>query len=159
MEIKIRKIEQDDLGAVLGLMREFADYEKLEEFLEVTEERLATAMFTKDSFVEGLIAFNDDRAVGYAIFYPNFATFRGQRGFFLEDLFVSQKFRAAGLGKKFLTRIAQIGDERGFERIDLLVLSWNETAIKFYKGLGAKLSEGESHFKFTDKSFRDLSAG
>ena len=159
MEIKIRRIERDDLGPILELMREFAAYEKLDRYLEVTEERLAAAMFGEEAFVEGLIAEEDEKAIGYAIFYPNFLTFRGQRGFFLEDLFVSKDRRAVGLGKKLLTHIAWIAEARGFERIDFLVLDWNNAAVEFYKKLGAVRSDSESHFKFTDEAFHVLAKG
>ena len=159
MDTTIRSIDKQDLKTVVDLMTQFAAYEKLDQFLEVTEERLEAAMFGDGSFVEGLIAENGGNAVGYAIFYPNFLTFRGQRGFFLEDLYVSENFRTAGLGKEFLTRIAKIARQRGFERIDFLVLDWNETAVRFYEKLGAVRSEGESHFKLTDRSFCNLANG
>ena len=159
MEIEIRKVSRDDLAAVLGLMREFAAYEKLEEYLEVTEERLAAAMFSEGAFVEGLIGYEGEVAAGYAVFYPNFSTFRGQRGFFLEDLYVSEKHRHTGLGKQILAKIANLAENRGLERIDFQVLDWNETAIGFYERLGAVRSEEESHFKFTDQAFRDLATG
>ena len=159
MVIKIRKIERGDLLSVLELMREFAVYEELDHYLEVTEDRLASAMFASDAFVNGLIAHDDEKAIGYAIFYPNFLTFRGQRGFFLEDLFVSKNYRSSGTGKAFLKQIAIMAQDRGFERIDFLVLDWNATAVRFYEKLGAQLSEGESHFKFTDEAFRDLAKG
>jgi len=156
MDVEIREIEREDLPKVLDLMREFAVYEKLEQHLEVTIERLAAAMFGKESFVEGLIALDGENALGYAIFYPNFLTFRGQCGYFLEDLFVSAKYRSTGLGRTLLSRIANLARERGFERIDFLVLDWNETAISFYRKLGAQRSEDERHFKFTDQAFQDL---
>lgn len=159
MGISIRNIQRDDLSAVLGLMHEFAVYEGLEQYVEVTEARLAAAMFSDGAFVEGLIAFDAGTPVGYAIYYPNFSTFRGQRGFFLEDLYVSEKFRAAGVGRRFLNRIAITAEKRGFERIDFLVLDWNETAIRFYEKLGAVRSEGESHFKISDALFRGIVKG
>lgn len=159
MGIEIRKITPTDINAVLELMREFAAFERLSQHLEVTEDRLANAMFGEDAFVQGLIAFDGEKPVGYAIFYPNFLTFRGQKGYFLEDLFVSDSYRAAGVGKVMLKRIAGLAVERGFERIDFLVLNWNEPAIRFYRNLGAELSENEGHFKFTDKAFLDLPAG
>ena len=91
MSFTIKKIERKDLAHVLGLMADFARYEKLDSFLEVTEDRLASAMFGSDAFVEGLIAFDGDEPLGYAIFYPIFLTFRGQRGYLLEDLVVSER--------------------------------------------------------------------
>lgn len=156
MSVEIRDIVVEDLSEVLRLMREFAKYERLERFLEVDEERLATALFDPGAFVEGFIATVDDIAVGYAIFYPNFLTFRGQQGYFLEDLYVSESVRGTGLGKALLREVAERARSRGFERIDFLVLDWNTSAIEFYSRLGAARSEGESHFKFTDSSFSAL---
>ena len=159
MSITIRKIETADLGTVLGLMRDFARYENLEQYLEVTEARMHKAMFGEGAFVDGLIAFDGEAAAGYAIFYPNFLTFRGQLGYFLEDLYVSEHARGKGIGERMLRSIAQIASERGFERIDFLVLDWNDTAINFYEKLGAVRAEAESHFKFTDAAFRALADG
>ena len=156
MEIEIRNIERSDLSAVIDLMREFARYEKLEEYLEVSEERLVNAMFADGAFVEGLIALAGAKPIGYAIYYPNFLTFRGQQGYFLEDLFVLQSARGTGLGRRFLKAIASRAASRGFERIDFLVLNWNRTAIDFYERLGAVLADDERHFKFTDDAFRSL---
>lgn len=156
MSFTIKIVERTDLPDVLSLMRDFARYENLEAHLEVSEARLEAAMFVGDAFVKGLIAFANDEPVGYAIFYPNFLTFRGQRGYFLEDLYVSEKARGTGLGKALISEVARLARERGFERLDFLVLDWNVTAIEFYKRLGAVVSDDESHFKITDEAFRGL---
>ena len=156
MNITIREIESGDLVAVLRLMSDFARFEKLEQYLEVTEQRLYEAMFDKGAFVDGLIALNGETAVGYAIFYPNFLTFRGQRGYFLEDLYVTEAARGKGVGQAMLRTIARMAAERGFERIDFLVLDWNKTAINFYEKLGADRADDERHFKFTDAAFQAL---
>jgi ribosomal protein S18 acetylase RimI-like enzyme len=140
-------------------MREFAVYERLQEFFDATEERLFEGMFGEAAFVDGLIALDGEKPAGYAIFYPNFLTFRGQRGLFLEDLFVSEEYRSSGVGRALLSRVARIAADRGLERIDFLVLDWNSAAIRFYEDLGARRSEGETHFKFTDQSFRNLANG
>jgi len=41
MEFVIRKIPENDIGTVIALMREFAEYENLSEFCEITEETLS----------------------------------------------------------------------------------------------------------------------
>lgn len=156
MGIEIRKAELSDIPAIIDLMTEFAEYERLSEHLEITAERLSAAMFGPRAFVEGLISILDGRPAGYAIFYPNFLTFRGQKGYFLEDIFVSEPARGHGLGEKMLREIARLGASRGFERLDLLVLEWNEAAISFYRKLGAHRNEEEQHFKFTDDAFKRL---
>jgi len=103
-----------------------------------------------------LLAFSRDEPIGYALFYQNFASFRGQRGFYLEDLYVKPEFRGQKIGEAFLKKLAQIARQRNFRRIDFLVLDWNEPAIKFYEKLGAKIDADERHFRFVDEAFEKL---
>ncbi len=138
------------------MIREFAAYEKLSEYCEVTETSLSEAMFGADGCVEGLVAFDGEISIGYALFYPNFSSFRGQRGLYLEDLYVKTEHRGSGVGEAFLRRIARIAKSKNCRRIDFQVLDWNEAAVKFYEKFGAQRDESERHFKFTDEAFEDL---
>ena len=45
--------------------------------------------------------------------------------------------RAAGSVGRCSRRSPAVAAERGYERLDWVVLEWNETAIGFYEGLGA----------------------
>lgn len=157
MHFQIEPAKEKDIPQIIEMIREFAAFEKLSEFCEVTKESLTDAMFGENPCVEGLVAFADEKPIGYALFYENFASFRGQRGFYLEDLYVKPEFRKWKIGAAFLKRLAQIAKTRNFERIDFLVLDWNEPAIKFYEKLGAKPDESERHFRFVGKAFEELS--
>jgi ribosomal protein S18 acetylase RimI-like enzyme len=158
MDIRITRAAEKDVAALVGLIKEFAAYEDLSEFCEVTEERLAGAMFGPEAFVEGLMAFDGERAVAYALFYPCFATFRGQRGLYLEDIYITAEYRRHNLGEKMLRVIARKAKSRGAERIDFMVLDWNTPAIRFYEKHGAVKDESERHFKFTDEAFIRLAS-
>jgi len=68
-------------------MRNFARYEDLLDYCTVTTDRLSSAMFGENGYVEGLIALDGAKPVGYALFYPCFASFRGERGMYLEDIY------------------------------------------------------------------------
>jgi GNAT superfamily N-acetyltransferase len=158
MSIRIVKATEENIPQIYALMREFAEYEKLLDFFETTEERLRIALFGDGKVAEAILAFDDETPVAYAVFFPNFATFRGQRGIYLEDIFITQNYRGRGVGALMLRRIAKIGKERGFERIDFQVLEWNALAIGFYESLGARRDDEERHFKFTDEAFRNLAS-
>lgn len=158
MEISIRSVRLDDIPSILGLIREFAEFEELSQHCQVTHDRLTAALFGDSSVVESLIALDGDAAIGYALFFPNFSSFRGQRGFYLDDIYVTERYRGRGLGEAMLKEIAKIAAERGFERIDFLVLDWNQKAVDFYLSLGAVRDNEERHFKFTDEAFRQLSS-
>src|SRR5438067_10634966 len=157
MKFDVRKITANDIATVIALMREFAEYENLSEFCEITDARLFAAMFGEDCFVEGLIAFAGQVAAGYALFYPDFASFRGKRGLILEDLYIKPEYRRHTLGQTILREIAKSARRRGFERIDFQVLDWNTPAIAFYEKLGALRHHDERHFKFTHAAFDTLS--
>ena len=156
MSISIEKAAPENIPQIFALMREFAEYEKLLEFFETTEERLETALFGDGKVADAILAFDGERVVAYAVFFPYFSTFRGQRGIYLEDIFITENARGKGVGEIMLKFIARLARTRGFERIDFQVLQWNTPAIAFYEKLGAVRDEEERHFKFTDEAFQKL---
>ncbi len=158
MNVEIRRIEPDDVSAVVALIREFAEFEHLSQYCEVTVERLREALFGNGAIAESLVAVDQGRIIGYALFFPNFSSFRGQRGLYLDDIYVTTAYRGRGIGEVMLRRVAVIAASRGFERIDFLVLDWNAKAADFYSRLGAVRDDDERHFKFTDDAFRHLTS-
>lgn len=157
MNFQIIKAFENDVPRIVEMIREFAAFENLSDYCEVTEENLRAAMFDENPSVEGLMAFDDDKPIGYALFYKNFSSFRGQRGLYLEDLYIIPEYRGQKIGEAFLAKLAQIAKSRNFVRIDFLVLDWNEPAIKFYKKLGAEMNADERHFRFVGEAFEQLS--
>jgi GNAT superfamily N-acetyltransferase len=154
----IESAKPGHIPAILALLREFAEFENLLDYLKVNEERLNAALFGDGAVAEAIVAFKDDEAIGYAIFFPNFATFRGQRGIYLEDIYIQPAHRRGGTGEKMLRHICRLAKERGYERMDFLVLDWNTPAVNFYQKLGAEMDQSERHFKFVDEAFRELAS-
>ncbi len=157
--MKIREAEERDVSKIIHMMRDFAKFEKLEKYFEAEDRHLMPVLFGPQAYVEALVAEHGGKYAGYALFYPNYASFRGQKGYYLEDLYVAAEFRGSGLGEAFLRHIARKGADRGFYRIDFQVLEWNTPAIGFYEKLGALRDETERHFKFTDEAFAHLAEG
>jgi ribosomal protein S18 acetylase RimI-like enzyme len=156
MDVRVAKATEADIPAILDMLREFAGFLDLERYLEVTEKRLFQAMFGEGAFVDALMAFEGEKAVAYAIFFPAFTSFRGQRGLFLEDIYIRPEYRRHNLGEKMLREIARMAKARGFERIDFHVLEDNLSAIRFYEKHGAERDDSERHFKFIGEVFQRL---
>jgi GNAT superfamily N-acetyltransferase len=156
MQIQITRTKPSDIPAILELMREFARYEDLLEYLEVSAEDLKKVMFGDDAFVQGLMAVDDQKPIAYAFFYPTFSSFRGQKSVYLEDIFITEKYRKYGIGEKMIRAIARIGKDFGAVRMDFQVLEWNAPAIGFYHKHGALMDADERHFKFVDEAFENL---
>jgi GNAT superfamily N-acetyltransferase len=156
MSIHIEKAVEKNIPQIIALLREFAEYEKLLDSFEVTEERLKIALFGEGKVTDAIVAVDGETPIGYAVFYPNFSTFRGQRGIYLEDIYITKIARGKGVGEMMLKYIAKLAKQRGFERIDFQVLQWNSSAIGFYEKLGAERNDDERHFKFSDEAFEKL---
>lgn len=133
-EVTLRPAIREDAATIARLARELADYEKLLYQFNATSEDILRDGFGARSYFECLLAEVAGQAVGFALFYPNYSAFEGRPGLYLEDLYVAPRARGLGVGRKLVTRLAAIAVERGWCRLDLLVLHWNP-ARDFYHRL------------------------
>jgi GNAT superfamily N-acetyltransferase len=133
----LRPAELRDVGAIVGLIRELAEFEKLTHLLQVTPEKLRPQLFGEKPAAEALVAESAGEVVAFALFFTNFSTFLAQPGLYLEDLYVKPGRRGHGIGEALLTRLGRLAAERGYGRFEWCVLDWNEDAIRFYQRLGA----------------------
>lgn len=138
MSFSIRSAHPDDAETLVNLIRELAEYEKLEHEARANPEAIRQHLFGPRSFAEALIVEIAGEPVGFALFFHNYSTFRGQPGLYLEDLFVRPEHRGRGVGKALLARLAALAVERGCGRLEWAVLDWNAPAIAFYQSLGAR---------------------
>lgn len=158
-DFKIAPAADEDVPAILRMIRALAEYEKLPYEVVATEALLHEALFIAPPAAECLIAREGERVVGFALFFHNFSTFRGRRGLYLEDLFVEPDCRGKGYGRALLHALAQLALARGCVRMDWSVLDWNAPAIGFYRGIGAKPLEEWSIFRLTDEALQAFAAG
>jgi len=136
---EIRIATEADVPTLLRFIRELADYEKLMHEVTATEAQLRETLFGARPYAEALVASVDGTPAGFAVYFYSYSTFVAKPGIYLEDLYVTPAFRGKGLGKKLITRIAQIAVERGCGRYEWSVLDWNKPSIQFYEALGAEM--------------------
>jgi GNAT superfamily N-acetyltransferase len=145
----IRPATVADVPAILELIRALATYERAPNEVTATEEGLTEVLFGKKPAAEVLLAFENDIAVGFAVFFYNFSTWLGRPGLYLEDLFVKPEDRGKGYGRALLVALARAAREHSCGRMEWAVLDWNEPAIEFYRKLGAKPMEEWTVFRLT----------
>jgi GNAT superfamily N-acetyltransferase len=155
---RIERATERDVPLILRLITGLAEYEKLAHEMTATEEGLRQTLFGPRPAAEVVIGYAGDEPAGFALFFPNYSTFLGQPGLFLEDLFVRPEWRGHGFGRALITHLAKLAVERGCGRLEWTVLDWNEPAIGFYKSLGAKLMDGWSIFRVTGDALQDLAS-
>ena len=128
-----------DVPAILGFIRELAEYERLAHEVEATEVKLAETLFGSSvPTAEVVIAELEGAPVGFALFFTSYSTFLARPGLYLEDLYVQAQARSRGIGRTLLKYLASLARERGYGRFEWSVLDWNEPALAVYRSIGAQ---------------------
>ena len=152
----IRAAVEADVPLILRFIRELANYERLLHEVVATEERLRDTLFGARPAAEVVIAEEDGEALGFALFFHNYSTFLAQPGIYLEDLYVRPESRGKGAGRALLAHLARLARERGCGRLEWWVLDWNESAIRFYRSLGAQGMDEWTVFRLTGDDLNRL---
>ena len=156
-ELRIVPAAPADVPIIVKMIKALAEYEQLSHIVAATEENLHAALFRPRPFAEAIVGWTGGEPVGYALFFHNFSTFRGSPGLFLEDLYVEPAWRGRGFGKALLARLAAIAVERGCQRVEWIVLEWNDPAIDFYKAAGAVLMDDWRFCRLSGEALHALS--
>lgn len=135
--MNFRYATRKDTALILQFIKDLADYEKMLHEVIADEKTLESWIFDKQK-AEVLFVLEEDKEVGFALFFHNFSTFLGRAGIYLEDLYVKPEHRGKGYGKALLKKLASLAVERGCGRLEWWCLDWNKPSIDFYHSLGAE---------------------
>jgi GNAT superfamily N-acetyltransferase len=156
MSLTIRPAHPGEAGLVLQFVRELAEYEKLTHEVEATEAMLDAALFGDNPRVFCDFAEWDGEVAGFAFWFPNFSTFSGRAGIYLEDLFVRPAHRGRGIGKALMVHLAKRCVAEGWTHFQWAVLDWNAPSIAFYKSLGAVLKDEWTGVRISGEALKAL---
>ena len=85
-----------------------------------------------------LIAERDGQPVGYALFFPAYATEHAERGLYLQDLYVVPEARRQGAGRALVAAVARACMADGGCYLFWNTRPRNRAALAFYRALGAR---------------------
>lgn len=137
MTASIRPVRPEDCETLHDLIRGLAEYEKLAHIAVGTVAMLRDELFCERPVIDAALAWEGNRAVGFALWFSNYSTFLARRGLWLEDIFVVPEARGRGHGKALLKHCARLAVARGCGRFEWSVLDWNAPSIAFYESVGA----------------------
>ena len=156
-QTKIRAAQPADVPRLLELFAALAEYEQLTDELRADEQSLREALFGERPAASALLAERDGATAGYALFFETFSSFRVSRGIWLEDLFVLPQHRQAGVGRALLAAVAaRVPGADG--RLEWAALDWNELALGFYRGIGARLMDEWTSLRLDGEELARLAA-
>jgi len=156
-ELTLRNATEVDVPLILQFIRDLAEYERLAHACIATEESVRETLFGARPYAEVIIAEHAGAPAGFALFFHNYSTFLARPGIYLEDLYVRPELRGHGIGKALLARLASLAMERKCGRLEWAVLNWNESAIRFYRSLGAEPQTEWTVYRVTGEALESLS--
>jgi len=141
--LNIRPATPSDVPQILAFIRELALYEREPDAVLATETDLLRDGFGPtprfQCVIAELLESGSSKAVGFALYFTSYSTWRGHHGIRLEDLYVTPARRGQGIGKALLAHLARIAVDQGCPRLEWDVLAWNTPAIAVYEKIGAHI--------------------
>ena len=150
-----RYAQEKDIPTILFFIKELAKYEKMLYEVSADEVLLKKWLFEKKT-AKVIFAMENEKEVGFALFFYNFSTFLGKAGIYLEDLFILPEYRHKGYGIGLIKELARYAKENDCGRLEWCCLNWNKPSIDFYLSLGAKPMDDWTTYRLTSKEIDAL---
>jgi len=145
-DISIRLANADDADAIHQLLCELERALGASDSVRRSSTDILRHGFGKMPLFRALIATQNGQDVGLALFFPEFSTWKGQPGVYVQDLYVARELRGSGLGRKLMQAVYDVAQEWGACYCKLSVYGDNDAAMKFYRRLGFRHSKAENVF-------------
>lgn len=151
----IRLALEKDLDLIIYFINKIAEYEKMSDDVVLDKKTLRDYLFNK-KIAKCKFIMEDNKEVGFALYFYNFSTFKGRAGLYLEDIFILEEYRHKGYGKKLFLELVKEAKENNLGRMEWTCLNWNEPSIKFYKSLGAISLDEWKTYRLDELQIKEL---
>lgn len=129
----IRPARAEDIPTLLHLLTAMAAEDGAR--IGSTEASLNAGGFGPAPFFRALLAEDDSGPLGMILYFPEYSTWRGEMGLFVQDIYVTPAGRGAGLGRALMAGALAHADWSP-RFLTLMVARGNAVARAFYAGLG-----------------------
>ncbi len=154
-DLLISRATRKDSKAFLKLLVGLANFEHLKPPDIVGRRRIINDVFEKKR-ASLFIAFWKGVPAGYALYFYTYSSFLAKPTFYLEDIFVLEKFRKLGVGRSLFMTCGEEAARENCGRFEFAVLTWNKNAIKFYEKLGARRLAEWYYYRMAEDTIRNL---
>lgn len=137
MNINIRNATDEDLPAILSLIKELAEFEQASEKVTNSVE----LMKQEREFFHCFVAETETgEIIGFALYFFAYYTWVG-KSLYLDDIYVKKSFRKLKVGTALLRKVLEAANEENCKRARWQVLKWNQPAIQMYRKRGAVIDD------------------
>jgi len=137
-KITVRRAAAEDSSTVISLLVALAEYEKLKPPDAVGRDRLAAELASTNPRFDAYLAEEAGHAIGCAVVFETYGTFRAKPKLYIEDLFVLPEYRGRGAGTALFQAMIDQARNRGYGAMEWTALDWNTPAHDFYRKMGGR---------------------
>jgi GNAT superfamily N-acetyltransferase len=140
MDYTLRPLKAEDSGEIERLYAQSAAH--LRAVGDESDFRFGAGACLRDGFGEdpafaGIVVEQGQGLIGYLLYTWGYDTDRAMRHLFVIDLLVDERVRGLGVGRALMARAAAVCRARGGGELFWAVYEKNESAMAFYRRLGA----------------------
>lgn len=139
MTIEVRPVRDGDFFAWLDLYTKYAEFYET----ELTDQRalvLWSWLTAPEHEESGFVAVDGDRIVGLAHVREFARPLEGDRGLFLDDLFVAEEERNSGVGHTLIEHVRSLAEQRGLGVVQWITAQDNSAAQRVYDSVATRTS-------------------
>jgi ribosomal protein S18 acetylase RimI-like enzyme len=149
----LRAATAQDVPVILRFLQAMAA--EAGETVGSTEASLLAHGFGPTPRFRGLIAEGSAGPLGMVLYFPEYSTWRGEMGLFVQDVYVSPEGRGLGLGRQLLAGAMARADWAP-QFVTLMVAHSNASARGFYETLGFGLRDDADQLILEGEGLRAL---
>jgi ribosomal protein S18 acetylase RimI-like enzyme len=133
--MNLKKATLEEIDPLLGLMAQF--YEHFNYPFELEKHRKVVLSFLSNEYLGSIwLIQSEQKFVGYLALTYGFTFEFGGRDAFIDEFFITEKYRNEGLGRNTLLIIQNKMTELDLSAIHLQTEKHNQSAKKLYQNLG-----------------------
>lgn len=103
-----------------------------------------------------VLAVAQDQPLGLVLFFPEYSSWRGEMGVYVQDLYLRPTARGQGLGRALLAQAMQAAQDWQPQFMTLMVAHKNQTGRAFYDALGFAPRDAASPLILAGEGLRAL---
>lgn len=139
--IVIRPPRIDEASDVFDLLKAYATYDGSISALRANKISLSEELFGTQPTLHATVVLIDQQYAGLMLYYFSFSSWQMKKCVWIEDLFVVEKYRSKGIGRRLLEKARNIALEHNCARVDWHVRRVNKNAQQFYTHMGGQIDD------------------
>jgi len=152
LQIKVAKPE--DAAEAAEYLKKLGEFMEVQATTTVTAEKLQGLLASGAG--KGIFGIADGKTVAFMYYFGNSASLRGEKGIYIDSLYIDEAYRRSGIGKEMIRYVAREALAEGCTRLEWLCFDWNTSAIALYQKIGAAQFAGVSTYRMPVEKIREL---